>query len=139
MVSQPEDMELTFIQTGQKNEESFGTELRLLKVTVNGQEIPWNKFKNVEGWSLDGDLLVSYDPDAQALAKITLSDVATIKVDYIKQRGSGYLIIQSNGEQIAELDLYSDSDWEECTWNYQPPKQFIPRFDIFMELVLLVY
>lgn len=141
MVSQPEDMELTFIRNGQKNEESFGTEIRLSKVAVNEQEVPWSDFQNIEGWTLEGNLLVSYTPNEQATAKIMLSNVSAIKVDYIKQSGSGYLLIQSNGEQIAELDLYSESSWEEGTWNYQPPKHFLPltRPDILIELILFVY
>jgi len=142
MVSQLNDIYLTLIRTNEKNIMSAGSEVRIARVLLNDTQIvTWDQFEKSDGWIEDGELLASYEQNIQATASIKLKDVSKIQIEFIKQKGSGFLAIYNGGHLVDQLDLYSNTDWEKEVWNYDIPTVFNPlvRIDIILELLIIFF
>jgi len=129
---------LEITASAEKNDHSWGNEVRILSIIADGKLLPLESA--VSGvWQMDGDMLAAYNveaPETICFTDITASD---IELTVVKQRGSGYMDI-SFGDISERFDLYSDNDWQRDTIKFSPmDKNCVPRIDLFLELWVLFW
>lgn len=136
-----ENLEMTITATGNKCEQSFGTEIRFKSIIYNGQEkADLSRLADqCSGWEVDGDLLSAYEVQQPAVINLSLKDVYKIELNMIGQRGSGKIKIETQNIS-EEIDLYRDADWEEVSWTYTAENEFAPqkRPDLLLEIWILI-
>jgi len=129
---------LEITATGEKNDQSWGSEVRILGINADGMSLPLESA--VGGvWRMDGDMLAAYDVEAPATISFPDTTASDIELTVVKQRGSGYMDI-SLGDVSERLDLYSDNDWQEDTIKISPTfSNHLLRIDLLLELWVILW
>lgn len=133
MVDIPQNMDLTITTTAHKQVKSAGTEIRITGITVNGNKLDLATVALNPNWKMDGEMLACYGATVPAVAHLSLKDVATLKIDYVKQRGSGIMEIQA-GNKKENIDCYANQDWQLASWEYKTISKYEPlsRVDLLI-------
>lgn len=112
---------LSITATGEKNINSWGTDVRIETIIVNGKDfIDLNKVNFSEPWRIDSNLLACYGttPSNPSSIYLTLNNVRNVAVKFIKQNGSGLVNIEA-GDRKETIDLYTKSNnWLGKSWAY---------------------
>jgi len=120
---------LEITAAGEKNDQSWGKEVRILSINADGKLLP---LESVVGgvWRMDGDMLAAYNVEAPAT--ISFPDVTAydIELTVVKQNGSGYMDV-SFGDVSERFDFYSDF-WLEDTIKISPTIVKSVRIDLLL-------
>ena len=108
-----QDITIDLIATGQKNEQSLHTNVRLSQVKCNGT------VKDLSAVQLDGnwcysetdDFLYTYRAEAPNRLVLQLHDAISVDLSFVSERGSGIVEVLVNGALYEVADLYSDETW----------------------------
>ncbi len=95
-----------------KNDKSFGTEVWLDHIEVDGKEYDMSKIVRPEGWEYNGRLYSTGEVPASLTTVIKYKH--SIKFVFIKHPYSGIVIFTGFGQKCS-IDLYSD---EQETFSY---------------------
>lgn len=135
------DLIFSVTATGEKADQSFGNEVRIKAITVNGQEIDLQAYDEADGnWQNDQGVLAVYNAEQPAGVKWNLKGVEELEIQMIAQRGSGYAEIRY--DDVSErIDLYRDADWDMVQRTYKMGERFAPqlRLDLLIEMWLIVF
>lgn len=93
--------------TGRKDEVSFGTDIRIMGIWVNGGQLTSSDVKLKGRWQQEGDILIAIGTDESTWVEIPFRDADQVKVTFWKQCGSGYISIKKDGVTEEEWNLYS--------------------------------
>lgn len=130
---------LTITATNEKSDLSWDTEARISQIVVNGQKISPYDITLSDNWKIyDGYLLASYKNQGPSTIKISLNELKTLDIEFIRQVGSGFVNIQI-GDVNKTIDLYSAEEWNKYTWHYENEKVFKPFFNIKVLVFCLVF
>lgn len=135
-VQKPQNATLTITATGQKQAGSAGTEVRIQSIKVNqSQSIDLKNLSTSSGWKMDGDLLVAYGVTKPVSVTLPLSQMTSLDIGVVKQRGSGIVEIQV-GDKKENVSLFANEDWKTDKWHYEVSGEFKPlaRIDLLLEL-----
>lgn len=101
----------TFIEiigTAEKNRQSYGTDIRILNVKINHEEVPFSAFHQEGDWKfVDETLFTALNPGNPVSLSYTAADARILEIEFQKQEGSGIIRILQDGKDCAEIDLYS--------------------------------
>lgn len=123
---------LTITATNEKSDLSWDTEARISQIVVNGQKISPYDITLSDNWKIyDGYLLASYKNEGPSTIKISLNELKTLDIEFVRQVGSGFVNIQI-GDVNKTIDLYSTEDWNRYTWHYETKGVFKPFSNINM-------
>lgn len=98
---------ITITDTANKNKSSGGTDIRIICVKINKQEIPFDSFDQLGNWEFRDGVLMVVNPSEPATLTYQAEYASHIEINFQKHDGSGIVSISENGNVLGELDLYS--------------------------------
>ena len=128
---------ITITDTARKNRASGGTDLRIIRVKINGEEIPFEDFGQSGNWEFRDGVLMVVNPSEPALLTYQANSASNIEIDFQKHDGSGIVSIEENGKILKELDLYSP-EWSNINY-FQSLGNFSISIDPPKFIFLLLY
>lgn len=102
----------------EKDKISYGTEARIVGISINGEPINIKNIELKEGWAIyDDSFIAAYGITEPSTIAITSANIKNIDIQFVKQIGSGYVKI-SVGDYEETINLYSQGDWDVYNWNH---------------------
>lgn len=102
----------------EKNDVSWGTEVRINKIAINNIQIDNNTIELLDGWDLyEGNLIGAYNLSSPAMLSIKNNDIKMLEIQFVKQAGSGYVKI-AVGDYEEIIDLYGEEGWVTYDWSH---------------------
>lgn len=120
LVYQPEPTFLKIVATGEKNQESKGSEVWISSIEADGVEQDLTQVTDA-GWELRENNLVSYQHQPTSLF-YTTEDVRHVNITFGAHDWSGIVQIY-NGESMEKIDLYSVREQGPYLYQYEAPVQ----------------
>jgi len=93
--------------TGQKREESFGTDVRIDSIRVNQRPLTAKDVKRKGAWEVTDSYFCALNADTSTWIEIPFGPGDTVEITFVTQHGSGFAEIEKNREHFDTLDLYS--------------------------------
>ena len=121
---------LTITATAERNIKSGGSDIRIVRILLDGEEVPFDSIEKQGDWKHADGVWMVVNPDSPATLSYTAENVKELQVDFQMHDGSGVAEVWSNDKRISRTDLYS-SGWE----SYYLRKT-IGRVSIFNNLVM---
>ena len=102
--------------TAKKNMLSFGTDIRVASVAVDGTEIPFDELEYLGPWEQRDGVILIVNPQEPGYLQYHIESARELEVVFQKHEGSGIAGIEVNGKSVARTDLYS-KEWDSvvCT------------------------
>lgn len=127
--------------TGEKNDESFGTDIRITSIYVNERPLTTKDVKLKGQWEVTDGCLMAFETDEATWIEIPFRATDRVKVTFWLQHGSGYISIKKNGQLVEEWDLYAPTAEsavyvEEKTMQITPLQQLLPFLALVEGLIL---
>lgn len=110
-----EESLLIIKDTATKNKDSWGSDVRIRSIKINGEEIKFEELEKVGEWEYLDDLLVSINPSTPTQLVYKTQNAQKIEIELQKQEGSGIVEFYENNNKIGTMDLYS-SEYEETVF-----------------------
>lgn len=98
---------ITIEATAKSNAQSFGTDLRLKNIKIDGNEISFDELEQLGDWYDEEGILISLNPSSPASLSFYTKKAKNLELELIQQEGSGIMAIYENGKQLSDVDLYS--------------------------------
>lgn len=113
-----EETTLRIEATARKNRKSFGSDVRIQCLKLNGKEIAWDDMSWGEGWELSEADGIRYviNPQASTEVMLTAKNANRVQMEFYAQEGSGIVKIYANERKIGTVDLYSPV-WKSVTFS----------------------
>lgn len=137
---QPETGDFVLTATGEKSQQSFGSEVRIREIQINGNPVDLIPLAQTKGWQMDDGMLAAYNVTHPISVTIPNVSAETISVTVVGQCGSGFLNLDLNNYH-EECDLYQ-IEWKEDCINFLVVEEaFIPlhRFDILICIWVILF
>lgn len=99
---------LKIVGTGVKDDISYGTDIRIQKILLNGVELNEKDITRNGEWIVENNSYTALNADDKTWLKIKIKKTDDLEVLFTKQEGSGYVDIELDGENISRKNLYSD-------------------------------
>lgn len=112
-------VELRIEATGDKNGDSWGTDVRISAISINGEEISPEDLTIEDGWHTENNQIAVVNPENPISLTGNFEHVGNISIDFIRQSGSGIVNVYVDDEKKASLDLYSE-EWQSYTYEIYP-------------------
>ncbi len=107
---------LTITMHDSPNAKSYGNEMRIKSLIVNGQRINLGDISN-ESWVWHPEWDYILFQEGEHTLEIPINEVVhKIELIYIEQEGSGKCTISFNGEAVKNVDMYSNN-WHESIYS----------------------
>lgn len=95
--------------TAEKREESFGTDVRIQEIRVNGHVIPMETLMLEDGWEItENGICMTVLPQDPTSVWFEADHVRKLEIDFVVNCGSGIVRIMSGEEALEEFDLFSE-------------------------------
>lgn len=132
-------VDIEIIATAEKNIISYGTDVRINQILVDGQNIDFSEVKYDNAWEITGNGIECINPSDEAKLNFQI-EASEIIFDFVKHDGSGNVQITINGNEAWSESLYS-KDWENVTWKYDISEKFsiAENLSLFLFLILLYF
>lgn len=107
------DVTIELIATGQKNDQSLHTNIRLSQLKCNGTAMDLSAVELDGNWcySETDDFLYTYQAEDANRLVLELHNAISVDLTFVSERGSGIVEILVNGKPYEVIDLYSDETW----------------------------
>lgn len=119
---------------------SYGHEMRIVNVSINGNRVDLTQFEN-EDWVWHGEWgYVLYQNGEKDFCIESDEPITTFSMEYVKQEGSGICYIKL-GDEIIDLSMYRKT-WKNSILNvkYQNTLQkYLSLVDIFLLSLVIVF
>lgn len=102
--------------TAVKHGNSWGTDVRIQSVKINGVMIPLEELSCDSGWENVDDLFLIINPPTPTEVTLQVQNAQEIEIEFWAQEGSGIVKIYENERVIGTIDLYSPN-WRKITFN----------------------
>lgn len=142
----PQDVTVSITPLGEKNEESWGYQIRLLNIYVNNTEtVDIMQYVGDGKWINEGNNVLMWDgrpTDGGDTLNIPISNAKQIDVIYATQNGSGYVDTQINDANKERKDLYSgEKEWRKQNYHYLARGEFNlwGHIDWFILIYLIIF
>ncbi|MFT8342072.1 MAG: DUF2142 domain-containing protein [Clostridium beijerinckii] len=104
--------------TGDKNQNSKGSEVRISDIEIDGNPIELSKIELPEGFYYTDEQIVGFASDKVSILSINTQRTSALKITFIKHEWSGIVKVD-NGTNIVTQDLYSNGMEDKYTYeNY---------------------
>ena len=143
-ISPPVESNILRIESvGQKDEASWGTDVRIIGIYRNDELLTSDDITLHGDWESSGTNFYAMQTDSSVWIEVTYQTVDSIKIVFWKQCGSGYVTLYINGEVQETRNLYSpDSSISEYTigktYTSSVFHQILP-FILLFEAILFVW
>ncbi len=101
--------------TATKNKNSWGSDVRIRSIKIDGREIKFEELEKVGEWEYLDNLLVSVNPSTPTQLVYKTQNAKKIEIELQKQEGSGIVEFYENNKKIGTIDLYSP-EYEEVVF-----------------------
>lgn len=112
-----EDMLITFPQdeftvyitaTGEKNENSQGTEIWISEITVDNKRVDLSTVWHDDAWTYDKstEYLYAVPKDKESILEFSFIKAGVIRIEFIRHEWSGIVSVDSNNGDTEVIDLY---------------------------------
>lgn len=133
---------LSIYSTGEKNEMSFGTDIRIASIQLNGKKLAMNDVKVRGDWTEENGYFQLIQAEKTNGIEIPFHSEDELKVTFLMQEGSGYVTISRDNALIEERNLYSPivdhSEYEiHGTVKTSMIQQILPFFILLLSLVVV--
>lgn len=135
-----ESAELTINATAQKSSKALANNIRITNIFVNGVSYDLSEISLNDGWKYDGinHMIYAYNLSKQGEINITLDNVRTVEVEYVKEVGSGIFEVKINDKIIDRVDSYENCNWENDSLVYKANPFLMPYNSYFTLIVLFL-
>ncbi|NRT78886.1 hypothetical protein [Clostridium beijerinckii] len=104
--------------TGDKNQNSKGSEVRISDIEIDGNPIELSKIELPEGFYYTDEQIVGFASNKVSILSINTQRTSALKITFIKHEWSGIVKVD-NGTNIVTQDLYSNGMEDKYTYeNY---------------------
>lgn len=133
-VQQKQDVTLNMSLCAERNPSSFGNEIRIREILVDGSAIDLKTIADkARGWDFREKLLFAAGAENTEPIELQFDQIKQITVRFYGQEGSGIVKIRA-GRMEKHLDLYWNNGWKSIEWQYENTLSFLPGKRIWMLL-----
>lgn len=98
---------ITIRGTAQCNKDSYGTDVRIKNIMVDGEILELNEMQKNGNWIYSEDSLIAIAPQHPVTVCFDASNARKMELTMVKQMGSGIVEVWANDRFLTEVDLYS--------------------------------
>lgn len=125
----------------QSNKQSYGREMRIVSLTINGAKLNLADYANDDWvWHEEWGYILYQQGDSDF--EINLNEpLRSFAIEYVEQEGSGNAILYCNNEEACKLNMYRD-EWKNktITLSYiSNTSKYFLCCDIFLATFLVLY
>ena len=138
---QKQDVTLSLSLCTERNPSSFGNEIRIREILVDGAAIDLEAIaEKTQGWDIREKLLFAAGTEHTDPIELQFDQIKQIIVRFFGQEGSGIVKIRA-GRMEKRLDLYWNDGWKSIECRYGNTQRFSPGKRMWMLLagVGLIY
>lgn len=137
-IGRSSDVSIRIEATGEKNPNSFGTDVRIQDFLINGEPISRELLYTDYGWEIMDESITILDPPKSVSLYSNIKNAETLEIRFAKQLGSGFVNIYIDGEHKERLDLYSE-EWDIERWSINLYNiSILSHLDRFLLLFLII-
>lgn len=130
---------IEIIDTATKNKNSFGTDVRIGTIEIDGNIIPFEDLECDPEWSSFDDIIGAVNPCYPVKMTYEAENAEELSIVFQKHEGSGVVQINVNGQQIKTMDLYSP-DWKIVTVKINLGRvAVLKHLDAFFVLYIILF
>lgn len=137
------DISLKIVATSEAEESSLSNNIRVCKITVNGERLNLGKIEldSQKKWKYDSqsDFLYAYNTTNREELCIELNNVHSLSITFIEEVGSGYVETYINDELWFKDSLYENSYWQEKKIEYCSSVWVFPESNILIMLAFFLF
>ena len=108
--------ETVITATGDKNKKSGGSDIRIVRILLDGEELSFDSIQKDGDWLHADGVWMVVNPDQPCRLTFSANDVKNLQIDFQRHDGSGIVEVAVNGKRLRRIDLYSPR-WD--TYHFQ--------------------
>lgn len=129
--------------TGQKCEESWGTDIQIQSILLNGNQLKSKDVVLQGDWNETNGYFTATGADSDTWLEITFASKDDLEIVFAKQCGSGFIDLFKNGESAESLDLYAQEytqySYTGNRFDHAPLEQRMIPWVLLIEGLILTY